>query len=374
MALSEIGVNTMQTVAVIGAGVVGASLAFRLAQSGSNVILIDRADPGRGTSGSSFAWTNANLKLPRDYFELNYAGMRAHVALRNELGAAPWLHEGGNLVWQDDESELADRVARLQSWGYVAEIRSAADAQQTLEPNVRFARPDAQLAYFPEEGWIDAPLLASSMTERARQLGAQTLFGTTLESIEVENGRVAAVTLGQSGRLPVDAVVNAAGTGADKVAALVGRTLPLAPTTGLLVRVAVAPAPVHRVVHTPDVHLRPDGEGFVLLHHDDTDHQLGERRQVSLDDPLVRELFTRAQRAVDGFDNASVVDARIGTRPYPADGRTCAGAVSALPGYYEAVTHSGVTLCALLGKLLARTIISGEVDPLLSAFSPDRFG
>jgi len=364
----------MQTVAVIGAGIVGASLAFRLAQSGANVILIDRGDPGRGTSGSSFAWANANLKLPRDYFELNFAGMRAHRALRDELGAAPWLHEGGNLVWQDDESELKERVARLTSWGYVAEMRSAAQAHETLEPHVRFADPNTQLAYFPEECWIDAPLLASSMVERARTLGATTHFSTTLESVELENGRVAAVTLGQIGRLPVDAVVNAAGAGADKVAALVGRTLPLAPTTGLLVRVAVSPTPVGRVVHTPDVHLRPDGDGFVLLHHDDTDHQLGERRQITLDDPLVTELLMRAQRVIDGLDDARVVGARIGVRPYPQDGRSCAGPVSAIPGYYEAVTHSGVTLGPLLGRLLAQTIVTGHNEPLLVSFSPDRFG
>lgn len=363
----------MQTIAVIGAGVVGASLAFRLAQSGAGVILIDQGDPGQGTSGSSFAWANANLKLPRDYFELNFAGMRAHFALRDELGAAPWLHEGGNLVWQNDESELTERIDRLVSWGYVAELRSAAEAHKMLEPNVRFSRPDAQLAFFPEECWIDAPLLASSMVERALQFGAQTHFGTSLEAIEREGGRLTAVTLGQRGRLPVDAVVNAAGAGANKVAALVGRNLPLAPTTGLLVRITASSRPISRVVHTPDVHLRPDGDGFILLHHDDTDHQLGNRRQIGLDDPLVVDLLTRAQGVIDGLDNARVVDARIGVRPYPHDGRSCAGAVSTIPGYYEAVTHSGVTLGPLLGQLLAQTIISGETDPLLAHFSPDRF-
>jgi glycine/D-amino acid oxidase-like deaminating enzyme len=368
------GENRMPTVAVIGAGVVGASIAFRLAQSGASVLLIDRGDPGRGTSGSSFAWANANLKLPRDYFELNFAGMRAHRALRDELGAAPWLHEGGNLVWQDDESELKERVARLTSWGYVAEMRSAADAHESLEPHVRFADPDALLAFFPEECWIDAPLLASSMVDQARKLGAQTHFGTTLEAIDRENGRVTAVTLGQIGRVPVDAVVNAAGAGADKVAALVGRTLPLVPTTGLLVRVAVSPTPVSRVVHTPDLHLRPDGDGFVLLHHDDLDHQLGDRRRIDHDDPLVAELVSRAQRVIDGLAHGHVIDARIGVRPYPQDGRSSVGPVSMIPGYFEAVTHSGVTLGPLLGRLLAQTIVNGQTDPLLAPFSPDRFG
>jgi len=82
----------------------------------------------------------------------------------------------------------------------------------------------------------------------------------------------------------------------------------------------------------------------------------------------------RAQRVIDGLDDARVVGARIGVRPYPQDGRSCAGPVSAIPGYYEAVTHSGVTLGPLLGRLLAQTIVTGHNEPLLVSFSPDRFG
>ena len=47
--------------------------------------------------------------------------------------------------------------------------------------------------------------------------------------------------------------------------------------------------------------------------------------------------------------------------------------MTGVPGYYEAVTHSGVTLGPLLGRLLAREILEGEVDPLLSSYRPDRF-
>ena len=85
-------------VIVIGAGVLGSGLAWRLAQRGADVTLIERGAPAHGTTRSSFAWFNANSKRPFDYFQLNLAGMQAHLALREELGSAPWLHEGGNLV------------------------------------------------------------------------------------------------------------------------------------------------------------------------------------------------------------------------------------------------------------------------------------
>jgi glycine/D-amino acid oxidase-like deaminating enzyme len=372
--LNEIGETVMQTVAVIGAGVVGASVAFRLAQAGARVILIDRGDPGQGTSGSSFAWANSNQKTPRDYFELNFAGLREHKKLRDELGDAPWLHEGGNLVWPADEVELEARVARLIEWHYAAEWWSTAQVNATLEPNIRFPDTGTRCALFPEECWVDAPLLATSLIERARQLGAETRFRMPVMAIDRTAGRVTAIDLGQNGRLPVDALVNAAGPGADKIAALVGRTLPLAPTTGLLVRVAVAPAPVSRIVHTPRLNIRPDGAGYALLHHETIDEQLGDRTRIDTNDPLAIELLTRAKQAISGFDGAEIVGARIGTRSYPRDGRSCVGALSTIGGYYEAVTHSGVTLGPLLGRLLATEIVNGQPDPMLAPFRPDRFG
>ncbi|HET7037947.1 MAG TPA: FAD-binding oxidoreductase [Thermomicrobiaceae bacterium] len=363
----------MQRVAVIGAGVVGSSIAFRLAQAGAEVWLLDRAQPGGGTTGSSFAWANANQKTPRDYYELNYAGLREHYRLREELGEAPWFHPEGNLMWDEDPTELKQRVARLRDWDYAAEWRGAAEVSQELEPRLRFAAPETPVAFFPEEAWIEAPRLAAALIERGRAHGLTARFGDEVRAIERQGEQVAAVRLASGERIPVDAVVNAAGPGADRVAALLDLPLPLGPTRGLLVRLAAAGAPLGRIAHTPGVNLRPDGPGHLLIHHESIDHQLGERTGIALDDPLVAELRRRALAALDGLGEAPVVAARIGTRPLPVDGRSCLGAVSAAPGYYEAVTHSGVTLGPLLGRLLTGEILSGEVDPLAAPFRPDRF-
>ena len=363
----------MRTVAVIGAGVVGASVAFRLAQASVRVVVVDREEPGHGTSGSSFAWVNSNQKTPRDYFELNYAGLREHRELRAELGVAPWLHDGGNLVWLADEAELAARVARLTEWNYAAEWWSAGQCAASLEPRLRVPDSETRIAFFPDECWVDGSLLASSLIERARQLGAETQFGVPLQAVERTAGSVTAIDLGTHGRIPVDALVNAAGPGADKVSAMIGRTLPLAPTTGLLVRVAVAPAPVSRIVHTPRVNIRPDGAGYVLLHHESIDKQLGDRLHIDTIDPLAIDLLNRAKQVISGLDGAEIVDTRIGTRVEPRDGRSCVGAVSNIDGYYEVVTHSGVTLGPLLGRLLASEIVNNQPDPMLAPFRAERF-
>ena len=89
----------MTKIIVIGAGVIGASVAYRLAQAGAEITVLEATRLGGGTSGTSFAWTNAHRKPPKPYHDLNVAGMKAHAALRDEFGAIPWWHGGGSLEW-----------------------------------------------------------------------------------------------------------------------------------------------------------------------------------------------------------------------------------------------------------------------------------
>ncbi|HLI52475.1 MAG TPA: FAD-dependent oxidoreductase, partial [Thermomicrobiaceae bacterium] len=286
------------SVVVIGAGAVGSSIAFRLAEGGARVTLIDRAEPAAGTSSRSFAWANSNQKLPRDYFELNYAGLRLHRALAQELGSAPWFHPGGNLIFATDSDgidKLEQRVARLREWGYAAEWRKAADVRRRLEPDIAFPSDDLPVAYFPEEGWGDAPQLVRAMVELAQRHGATTIFGQAVTGIQQAGGQVSGVRLSNGRIIGCDAVVNAAGAAADRIARLLGLPLPLGPTPGLLVRVYAGVNPVSRLVHAPDVNIRPDGPGHLLLGHEDIDARLGKQREIDVaaNDPLCRELFAR---------------------------------------------------------------------------------
>jgi glycine/D-amino acid oxidase-like deaminating enzyme len=239
-----------------------------------------------------------------------------------------------------------------------------------MEPNVAFPSSDTPVAFFPQEAWVDAPQLTKALVESARQNGAQPRFGAAVEGIESRDGRVAGVRLRNGERLEVDGVVNAAGPGADRVAALLDRTLPLDLTKGLLLRLSVEGTPLQRILHSPRIHLRPDGPEHILTHHRSIDEKLESTTESA---SLHRELLGRARVVVPALESAEVEGAQIGVRPMPKDGFPCVGAVSAIPGYYEVVTHSGITLGPLLGRLLAREVLSGELDPLLAPFSPDRF-
>jgi glycine/D-amino acid oxidase-like deaminating enzyme len=357
-------------VAVVGAGIVGSSVAYRLSESGAEVVLIDGASPGSGTTSASFAWVNANNKLPREYFELNVAGMREHERLGEEMGGG-WFHPTGNLIQPSDEEQvdLERRVERLRSWSYAAEMLPTSKVKEDLEPGV--ALPEVRIGHFAEESWADAPVLTRTLVEAATRNGMQSRFGNAARDVEVDDEGVS-LRLEDGDTVHADAVVNAAGANGASVAEMVGRELPLDVFPGLLVRAAVSSEPLRHLLHTPRINTRPDGDGYVLLHHDSVDERLTDDFG-GIEDPLCAELLERARLVVPALVDAEVVEARFGIRPVPADGHSCVGALSRIPGYYEAVTHSGVTLGPLIGRLLAREILTGEVDPLLMPFRPDRF-
>jgi glycine/D-amino acid oxidase-like deaminating enzyme len=112
-------------IAVIGLGVVGASVARALTLRGVDVTVFERAAALAGTSGTSFAWINSHNKNPRAYHNLNVAGMAEHVALAQSGGAQPsWLVRTGTLEWAEGAAEggrLARSAAELTDRGYPVE-------------------------------------------------------------------------------------------------------------------------------------------------------------------------------------------------------------------------------------------------------------
>src|SRR5580658_8283947 len=82
---SGVSRNPPRRCAVIGAGVLGASVAARLAAAGMSVTLLEQDQPGHAASRWSFAWLNSNDKGPRPYHDLNHAGIRAWAELAPDL-------------------------------------------------------------------------------------------------------------------------------------------------------------------------------------------------------------------------------------------------------------------------------------------------
>lgn len=361
---------------VIGAGVVGASVAYRLSRGGADVTLLDRGRPGGGTSAASLAWINANNKTPRAYHDLNVEGMRAHAALRAEFGAAPWWHGGGNVLWATGDAgceTIRRRIERLRAWDYAAEEITAARLLE-LEPDLApAALHEATIAYFPEESWIDTTVYVHAMVQSAVRAGARLCTGTAVRELRRAGERVTGVRAGSGETYEADIVVNCAGRWADEVGASAGLGIPLAPNRGLLAVTPPALTRLQRIVHAPHCQFRPDGGGRVMVQAEDVDDAVTAGRASEPPADLAGDLVRRAAQVLPGLAGLGPETARIGIRSMPADGHSVVGPQGGVAGYYVVVTHSGVTLAPFLGSVAADELLRGRPDPRLAPFRPDRF-
>ena len=368
-------------VVVIGGGMVGAAVAYRLAERGVRPTLVDAGEPGRGTSASSFAWLNSASKEPRPYHDLNVAGMAEHAALAREFPAAPWYHPSGGLRWATTAAghdELRRHAARLRAWDYPVESLDLARVTRELEPGLALD-PAAveEVWYTPAEGWVDAPTLIAALLDAARRRGGAIRTHAAVTGIELTGGQVAGVQVTDGARLAADAVVIAAGPRSGDVAALAGVELPVERVPGLLAISAPVMPPLRHVCHAPDVAFRPDPSGgLVMGHAESLDQTITADTPLEPPPPACEELLARTAPFFPAVTRAGLAPrgaARIGVRPIPADGVSIAGQVPSVSGLYVAVTHSGVTLGPLLGRLVADELATGQPPPQLAPFRPDRF-
>ena len=363
-----------ERVAVIGVGILGASVGWNLSRLGAEVVFVDAGQPGDGVTNWSFSWINASNKAGRrSYFELNVAGMAAYRELAETTGPDSWWHPTGNVRWADDpadEAKLLETARLLAGWDYRVEVCTGAEVRRRLEPAV-VVRDEVPVVFYPDEAWVHGRHLVGHLVGQATALGAERRFGTTVAGIDVgPDGSIRAVALSDGSSLDVNVVVNAAGPRASWIAELIGRHLPMSREPGALARIDCAQVPIHRIVHAPHVAIRPDGDASVALHSREADALID-----TTEDPaeLARLLQQLARRVVPELGNSSIAETAVVDRPIPGDSFPSVGAVPAVPGYYEAVSHSGITLGPVIGRLLASEILSGTADGMLADFRPERF-
>jgi len=357
-------------VVIVGAGCVGANVAHRLAEHGATVTVLDAGGPGGGTSGASFAWTNSFNKTPRDYHDLNVASMEEHAGLAKELGGG-WLHQDGALAWDTGEAGVArlrQAVERLSGWGYPIERISPRQARE-LEPDLSIAPGVDEVVWTPGEGYVEAvPFIAALLAEAARR-GARVCGGQRVTEVLRAGARVRGVCTERGDRFEADWVVDCAGVAVAEVARRAGVEIPLDRVPGRLIYTAPVATSLRRPVHAPGCHFRPDGGGRIVLAeggHDQTWVEDGEPW------PPERSLAAVATH-LPALTGARVEATRVGIRPMPRDERPMVGAIPGLDGFYVVVSHSGVTLGPLWGRVAAAELLDGAPDARLTPYRPARF-
>jgi len=354
-------------VAVIGCGLIGAAVARELRRRGAETVIYESRRPGAGTSGTTFAWVNAHDKQPRAYHDLNVAGMAAHLELRAEASApAPWLFPAGNLVCGDDACR-----DRLAAWGYPVEELTPFQARE-LEPDLLGDDIDRAF-FFRSEGYVLPVRLLDLLLGDAIALGAELRCPAAVEHVTPGDTGVM-LGLADGSVATADAAVICAGRWTPDLLPipLVDHERAGSPALGLLAYTRPTTIRLARLLTTPRLNVRPDGDGRLTLQALDLDAVADPSSPPDAQGPVGQEFRRRLAAVFDRGELVELEEVRVGQRVIPADGLTVCGHVD--EGLYVIATHSGVTLAPLLGRIAAAEIVAGSRDPVLEPFRPQRFG
>lgn len=367
---------------VIGAGVIGASIAAELQRDGTDVWLVDAGVPGEDVSGASFAWVNASPdKSPESYRLLNLYGLESHHQ-RHERGESVWFHPTGSLaIGLDGEggpgtvySISDDRESRAGSSDF--EGRTPAEMVERSEIAQDFpylADEVADAEWYPRDGWVDVRhMLFDLVSSLPRD---RVLTTSCVVSVQAaQEGAGSTVTFADGTSIRARQVVLANGNGITPLIGVLrpGLTLldsnPDSVHVGLVVETFPLEQPLTTVIRAKGVSLRPTREGGAVI----ADHATAASFELS--DPalwdVARILVERAESLAPGLGKIRIRSVRISPRVWPLDGRTVCGWVT--DGVYAVLTHSGITLAPYLAECV-RIELNGGAVAELTDYRPARF-
>ena len=369
---------TASTVVVIGGGAIGLAVAWRAAQRGHSVCVLERGELGAGTSrvaaGMLAPVTEADageLAL----LELGLRSARAWPAFADELAAAsgadPGLRRCGALVVARDADEAAalerELALRLQLGLEVQRVLPS--AARRLEPALA---PTLRLALaVPGDHAADPRALVLALAEAARRAGAQLRTGAGVRSIAVDGGRVSGVRLTSGELVAAREVVVAAGAWSGAIGGLPERArIALRPVKGQIMRLRDPQGPglLERIVRFEAGYLVPRGDGRYVL--GATMEERGFDTTVTAGG--MYELLRDAGELVPGIHELVVEETAAGLRPATPDNAPVLGRPADLDGLVWATGHhrNGILLAPVTGDIVAG-VLDGEAAP--EAFAPGRF-
>ncbi|MBX6770109.1 MAG: glycine oxidase ThiO [Chloroflexi bacterium] len=370
-------------VVVVGAGLIGSAVAWRLAQAGLRVVLLDRGEPGQEAS-----WAGAGLLQPEAGREASPELLRLWLEslamygdfireLREATSADVEFRLCGRLVLALDTAEeaaLHQRAEAQRAAGIPCEWLTAAEVRRR-EPAVT---PDVRAAlYFPQHGLVDNRRLVRILALAAAMAGAHVRGYEPAVAIATRGGRVEGVATA-NGRIAADVVVNAAGCWAGQLLperwpSLGGEESPspiIGPAKGEIIALEAQPRPLAHVVSTRDASVSARADGRIVVGatviHGTFD------RQVSVDG--LTRLLTAATTAVPALRTARFVEAWTGLRPYTPDEQPILGP-DEITGLYWATGHykMGILSTPATAAVVADLVAGRSPRMPISSMSPRRF-
>jgi glycine oxidase len=365
------------SVIVVGAGVVGAAIAYELAASGVRVQVLDARQPGQGATRAS-AGVLAPYIEGHEATSLRELGRRS-LDLYDGFIDRVQADSGRQIVYRRNgtievalTSEEVDRLSATSAalWKQGIEAHWVPPlAFEDHEPLLSSKALGALL--IPEQGFVGVTGLTSALVAGAERHGARVKVETGAIRIHrMPAGRIGVQTDGTS--WDADRVVLAAGSWSSRIEVEGAAPIPVRPIRGQLLELEAEPGALRHVIWHPAGYLVPWPDGTVLVGAtvEDVGFDEGTTEQA------VRGLRDMAASLVPSLADAPMRGARAGLRPKGVDDLPLVGPSATLPGLIYATAHyrNGVLLAPLTAQLVEQLVLDRASDSSLQLLSPSRAG
>jgi glycine oxidase len=367
-------------VAVVGGGVIGLTIAWRAVQRGLRVTVLERGEPGSGTSrfaAGMLAPVSEADPSEQPLLRLGLASAKRYRAFVNELteasGADPGLLECGTLVAARDADEaraLERELAMRHNLGLGVRRVLPSEARR-LEPGLA---PVLRLALeIPDDHVIDPRRLTASLARAAEREGVRIRADVEVGSLAVHDDQVTGIRLASGERIATEQVVVAAGVWSPRLAGIPDEArVPVHPVKGQILRLhdPAGPGLLTRVLRMQPGYIVPRGDGRYVL--GATVEQRGFDTTVTAG--AVFELFRDAIELLPGLDELVIDEVSAGLRPATPDHAPAIGP-GVIEGLHWATGHyrNGILLAPITAELALAGLLHEPLPELASDCDPRRF-
>ena len=360
----------LRQVVVIGGGVIGCSIAWRLAQRGLAVTVVERDVPGRAAT-----WAAAGMLSPLgetrhhpDFLDLGHRSMQLYPAFLADVQDASGMEVEhgfpGKIETAYDDVEL--QHFRRAFDGQPVRFLSSADVQR-LEPDTR---PDlGGGVWFEGDGFVDNRRLGEALWQAGLRAGVQFRSGEFVTGVAVAANQVSAVTTATD-ELRCDAVVVAAGAWSAQLHGL-PRALPVFPVRGQMLSLHAPGTNLQHMLQSTDCYLIPRSGERILV--GATVEQVGFDPRTTATG--IKTLLAAATQLVPKLGAASIQEMWSGFRPCTPDELPVLGADPDVRGLFYATGHyrNGILLTPITADLISAHITGATPSVALHTFRIDRF-
>lgn len=369
---------------VVGAGLVGSSVAYHLAKAGVRTLLVEQGDLASGASGANFGRIQIQDSEFGFSLELSLRSFVRHRTLEEELAFDLDYRTSGYLLLIENQNQWAvmeKRAQALQEAGIGVQLLDREEVCR-LEPHIA---PETVIGalYHPHEAELNPFSLVYAFALRGRDHGLEVWPHTSVTQLEVQENRVTGVRT-QHRRLSAGSVVLACGAWTRGLGLTAGLDIPLPWVHGEAVITEQLPPVVHNAMLTASFFEETEGaEGqtvaFCLCQRPEGNTILGEAAFVSdrlsrrMTPTAIPAIVAEARRRFPSLNRARILRGWAIPVTFTPDNRPLLGPVPGLEGLFIAAgLKSTIILTPIVGELVADMITGREVDPRLSEFEPLR--